>query len=103
MSVKSLDNLLNLNNDGGLGELVRHAREMGELVDLLQMSLPADQAGSIVAANIRGDGQLVVLASSSAWASRLRFETEPLMAAARKSGNDVSSCVVRVGRAEGGR
>ena len=98
MTAKSLENLLNPNNDGGLGKIIRHARDMGELVQMLQMSLSPDQAGSIVAANIRGDGELVVLAASSAWASRLRFETDTLIEAARKTGAKVESCSVRVSR-----
>ena len=61
---------------------------------------PMGDVGQVVpvAANIRDDGTLVVLASSSAWAARLRFESERLMAAARGSGKTVLSCSVRVGR-----
>ena len=102
MSEKSLENLLNPNADGGLGEIIRHARDMGDLVQMLQRALPADQAPAIAAANIRGDGELVILASSSAWASRLRYETDKLIAAARASGKTVNRCSVRVGRNQGG-
>ena len=98
MSIKRLENLLNPSDDGGLGEIVRHARDMGQLVQALQQSLPDDEASSILAANIRGDGELVVLAASSAWAAKLRFETDTLLEAARASGATVSSCKVRVGR-----
>ena len=98
MSVKSLENLLNLNGDGGLGDIIRHARDMGELVPVLQACLPEDEAHSVVAANIRGDGELVVLASSPAWAAKLRFEAESLMRAARQTGTEVTSCTVRVSR-----
>ncbi len=98
MSEKRLDSLLNPNNDGGLGEIIRHARNMGDLVQKLQKALPDDQGPAIIAANIRDDGELVILASSSAWASRLRYETEALISAARESGNTVRSCTVRVGR-----
>jgi len=98
MPVKSLENLLNPNDDGGLGDIVRHARDMGELVTLLQSSIGADEARSVIAANIRDDGELVVLASSPAWAAKLRFEAEALMTAARQSGAEVTSCTVRVNR-----
>ena len=98
MPVKSLENLLNLNEDGGLGDIIRHARDMGELVTLLQASLAEDEASSVIAANIRDDGELVVLASSPAWAAKLRFEAEALMTAARQSGAEVTSCTVRVNR-----
>ncbi|MDH4125242.1 MAG: DUF721 domain-containing protein [Gammaproteobacteria bacterium] len=98
MSEKRLEKLLNSSNSGGLGDIVQHAREMGNLVRTLQQALPDDQATAISAANIRADGTLVVLASSSAWAARLRFETERLIAAARSTGKTVLACSVRVGR-----
>ena len=98
MTIKRLENLLNPNDDGGLADIIRHARDMGKLVQILQNSLPAEEAGSIVAANIRGPGELVVLASSSAWASRLRFETDTLIAAAREAGVEATTCTVRVAR-----
>jgi hypothetical protein len=71
---------------------------MDALLHALQKALPEDHATSIAAANIRDDGQLVILAKSSAWASRLRFETEALIEAARATGADVMSCTVRVTR-----
>ena len=98
MSIKRLENLLNPCNDGGLGEVVRHARDMGQLVKALQQSLPDDEATGILAANVREDGELVVLAASPAWAAKLRFEADTLLEAARASGATVSSCRVRVGR-----
>ncbi len=98
MTIKRLENLLNPNDDGDLADIIRHARDMGKLVHILQKSLPAEEAGSIVAANIRGPGELVILASSSAWASRLRFETDTLIAAARESGVEANTCTVRVAR-----
>jgi len=98
MPIKHLGSLLNLNKDRELGDIVKHARDMGELVSALQNSLPVDQATAVVAANVRDDGELVILCSSSAWASRLRFETDTLMQAARDTGAQVERCVVRVGR-----
>jgi len=98
MSEKSLEKLLNPNNDGGLGDIIRHARDMGDLVQMLQKALPQDHAGAIAAANIRDDGELVILAASSAWASRLRYEVDALVAAARGSDTDVRTCTVRVVR-----
>lgn len=98
MPFKRLEKLLNSNDDGGLGDIVRHAQDMGELVQSLQLQLPEDTAAAIVAANIRDDGELIVLASSPAWAAKLRFEADALMAAARQSGASVTSCKVRVSR-----
>jgi hypothetical protein len=98
MSIKSLENLLNPNDNGGLGEIVRHARDMGELVNRLQRALPDDIGQQVLAANIRGDGELIVLTSSPAWAAKLRFEADALLAAARATGAEVASCTVRVSR-----
>ncbi len=98
MSIKRLKNLLNINDGGDLGDIVKRAREMGALVQVLQQALPEDHGVSIVAANIRGDGQLIILAKSSAWASRLRFETDVLIDAARTTGAEITSCTVRVSR-----
>lgn len=98
MSVKSLEDLLKASNDNSLGDVIQHARDMGDLVQILQNSLPSEQSAAISAANIRDNGELVVLASSSAWASRLRYETDILLAAVRASGKSVTKCSVRVSR-----
>jgi hypothetical protein len=96
MANNELKNLLNPSNDGDLGQLVRRAREMGELTHVLCKALPDEYAGAIVAANLREDGDLVVIAASSAWASRLRYESDALLAAARDAGLSPTSCRVRV-------
>jgi hypothetical protein len=96
MANNELKNLLNPSNDGDLGQLVRRAREMGELTHVLCKALPDEYAGAIVAANLREDGDLVVIAASSAWASRLRYESDALLAAARDAGLSPNSCRVRV-------
>lgn len=96
MSEKSLDKLLNANSDGHLGGLVRRARETNELLKRLQDALPEEQSGAIAAANLRDDGELVILASSPAWAARLRFDKELLLATARDTGRVASGCTVRV-------
>ena len=97
MTAKRIDSLLNPNEDGGLGAIVRRARGMEELVSRIRTALPADEAASIVAANLRDDGTLVVLVSSPAWASRLRFESDALIKAAG-SEKPASRCEVRVAR-----
>ena len=53
-------------------------------------------AAAIVAANVRDDGALIVIAASSAWANRLRFETEALLEAARSVGVNAHTCRIRV-------
>lgn len=98
MPPKRLENLLNTNADGGLGEIVRRARNLDQLVDALQRVLPEEIGSGIRAANIRDDGELVVLAETPAWAARLRFEADRLVAAARETGAAVTRCRVRVSR-----
>lgn len=100
MAAKSLENLLNPSKNGDLGSIVRRAREMGELATALARALPPGEGDSIVAANVREDGDLVVLCQSSAWASRLRFSSEVLLEAAKAHGTDPTSCTVRVARSD---
>ena len=96
MAEKELKNLLSPCSDGDLGGLVRRAQELGELTGTLSEALPADFAGAIVAANVRENGDLVVIAASSAWANRLRYESDALLATARDAGLTVTACRVRV-------
>lgn len=97
MASEKLKNLLNPSSGGDLGAIVQRARALGELTHGLCKALPEDYAGAIVAANLREDGELVVIAASSAWASRLRYETDTLLTAARSAGLTVTRCRVRVG------
>ena len=101
MASKQLGNLLNPNNGGDLGDIIRRARDMGELTGALARALPADQAEAIVAANVREDGELVVIVATSAWASRLRYEAESLLKAAEASGFKAHTCRVRVSQGRG--
>ncbi len=96
MPPKRLQNTINPSADGDLGDLIRRAQEMGELATALQQSLPSKLSAGIVAANLRDNGELVVICPSSAWASRLRFEADQLVEAARKTGADAQSCTIRV-------
>jgi hypothetical protein len=96
MASKKLEKLLEPSTGKGLGDIVRRARDMGELTQVLCNALPDDYAVAVVAANIREDGSLVVIAASSAWASRLRYETDALLAAARDAGHDATTCRIRV-------
>ena len=96
MPSKKLKNLLNPSADGDLGELISRARRMGELTDILASALPESDRNCIVAANIREDGELVVICASSAWASRLRYETDTLLEAAVRAGMTAHTCRIRV-------
>ena len=96
MAPKRLEKLLKPSDGGALGDLIRRARDMGELAEALAGALPPELAEGIAAANIRDGGELVIVCRSSAWASRLRFEAETILDAARRTGADVSTCTVRV-------
>jgi len=96
MPASKLKNLLNPCNDGDLGDLISRARQMGELTDVLCRALPESDRSAIVAANVREDGELVVICASSAWASRLRYETESLLKAAKEAGISAHTCRIRV-------
>ena len=96
MPITKLENLLTSQENNGLGKIIQRAQHMDSVTSSLQAALPADLAANLVAANVREDGNLVLVCSSPAWASRLRFETEPLIEIARKMGASVSSCTVKV-------
>jgi hypothetical protein len=96
MSTNELKNLLNPCKDGDLGELISRAKRMGELTHVLSEALPEADRGAIVAANVREDGELVVICASSAWASRLRYETGTLLEAAKDAGISAHTCRIRV-------
>jgi len=96
MPIIRLENLLKSGAGGTLDKIVQRAQNMDALTTALRGELPADAGQNLVAANLRENGELVLICTSSAWASRLRFESEKLMAAARKSGLTVHSCRVSV-------
>jgi len=96
MTTNKLENLLNPSNDGELGGLVQRAQAMGELTRVLSRALPGSDQTAIVAANVREDGELVVICASSAWASRLRYEKEKLLRAAQNAGIAAQTCRIRV-------
>jgi hypothetical protein len=96
MPSNKLKNLLNPSADGDLANLISRAKSMGELTSVLCNSLPESDRSAIVAANIREDGELIVICASSAWASRLRYQTDDLLRAARDSGVTAHTCRIRV-------
>jgi hypothetical protein len=98
MTAKKLENLLNSGASGGLQTLIRTARDMEDLTAAVRAALAPELAEQVIAANLRDDRQLVIICPSSAWASRVRFEAEALLAAARKAGFDADSFRVSVQR-----
>jgi len=98
MSIISLENLLKSTHDEPLEQLVRRAGAMERLAASLRAGLDAGLAPHLAAANLRADGELVVVAESPGWAARLRFETDRLMEIAAKTGAKVSSCRIVVAK-----
>ena len=98
MTAKSLENLLNPSKNGDLGALVRRAKDMSSLAAALAGAIGPDEGASIAAANVREDGELVVLVRSPAWASRLRYLADTLLATARAQGHSADRCTIRVAR-----
>ncbi len=86
MSITRLDKLLHTATGDGLGKIVQRAQKLEALTGVLRARLPAELASSLIAANPRDDGELVLICASSAWASRMRFETDLLIDAARQAG-----------------
>ena len=99
MSIIRLENLLKVRASGTLSKIIQRAQNMDELTTALRAALPADEGQNLLAANLREGGELVLVCNSSAWASRLRFESDMLMEAARKAGLTVNSCRVTVSQA----
>ena len=98
MSFKRLENLLNTGAGDGLNKLVQHAQQMDALTGALRAVLPGETARNLVAANLREDGELVLICASPAWASRMRFESKNLVCAARRAGFAAQSMRVSVSR-----
>ncbi len=81
-SPKSLSELI-FRPGNAVHELARQASAAVDLAQTLRDGLAPDLAGALRSASIHGDGTLVVLASSPAWAARLRFEETQLLARCR--------------------
>ncbi len=96
MTIIRLENLLKAGDGGTLDQIIQRAQQLDELTMALRAELPADAGENLIVANLREDGELVLVCTSSAWASRLRFESDKLMEAARKAGLTVNSCRVNV-------
>ena len=96
MTAKKLENLLKPSKNGDLASVIQRAQAMGELTESLTDALPESERGAIVSANVREDGELVVICASPAWANRLRYEADTLLAAAQEAGVTATSCRVRV-------
>lgn len=96
MSIIRLENLLKKGAGDGLDKIIQRAQKLDELTTALRAELPEEAALNLVAANLREDGELVLICTSSAWASRLRFESEQLVQTARRLGFMVDRARVTV-------
>ncbi len=100
MPSKHIGELLNSSNNRELSEALKRSEAIGQLTETLAKALPPELGAAILAASVGDDGVLSIKASSSAWASRLRFETESLTSIARAAGHVVTGVRVRVGRGD---
>ncbi len=96
MSIIRLKNLLKTGSGGALEEIVQRAQNMDNLTSAIRSVLPDEAQASLLGVNLRENGELVLICSSSSWAARLRFESEQLIKAARLTGADVNKCKVKV-------
>jgi hypothetical protein len=96
MSVIRLENLLKTDAGTPLESIVRHAKKMDDLTSRLRSVLGAEASRNLLAANLRDDGELVLICQSPSWAARLRFESEALLAAAAGGGVKADRVRVRV-------
>ena len=96
--IVQLEKLLKSTTGGALEELVQRAAGMDRLLSRLKEALEPGLALHLLGVNLRPDGELVLVAASPAWAARLRFEADKLMAAVKTSGAEVSSCKVIVAK-----
>lgn len=98
MALIRLHTLLGDTSPDGLEALARQARDMSDLAARLRAVLPVEVRPNLVAVNLRPDGELVLVGSSSSWAARLRFEAETVLEAARAAGAEATRVAVRVAR-----
>jgi hypothetical protein len=96
MTAEKLENLLNSGASGSLEKIIQRAKNMDSLTGTMRTVLDPDMGENLLAANVRDDGELVIVCSSSAWASRIRFESNALLDAAGRAGFDAISCRVTV-------
>lgn len=101
MSIIRLEKLLRTGSGGALQKIVQRAQNMDDLTTALRAFLPADAQSHLLAANLRENGELVLICSTSSWAARLRFESDQLIEAARMTGAVVNSCKVKVSPSAG--
>ena len=91
-----IEKLLKSGTGNSLEKLIQTAQNMDSLTSALKAAVGPEMGENLIAANVREDGELVVICSASAWASRLRFEEVALLAAAAEAGFRATSLRVSV-------
>ena len=97
---KSLSELI-FRPGSNIGDLARRAEATLELAAALRAGLPAEMSAELRSASLHDDGTLVVMAASPAWAARLRFEGETLLARCRELHPRARRIKIRVSGAAG--
>ena len=97
MTIIRIDNLLKNAPGTTLDKIIQRAQNMEALTAELRVALPPETGQNLLAANLRDNGELVLVCTSSAWASRIRFESDKLLAIVRDAGHTAHDCRVTVG------
>ena len=97
---KSLSELM-FRPGSAINDLARRAEASLDLAAALRAGLPAEMSAELRSASLHADGTVVVMAASPAWAARLRFEGETLLARCRERHPQVRRIKVRVSGAAG--
>lgn len=85
-----------------LGGILQHAAYLAQLQRLLENTLEPALAGHFQVANAR-ENRLILLAASSAWATRLRMQSAEVLTALHRAGHaDFDQVDVRVDAANAG-
>ena len=98
MPIKKLETLLNSGTDSSLEKIIQRAQNMDSLTSGIRARIAPELAENLVAATINDQEELVLLCSSSVWASRFRFEADAILVQVRDSGQQAANCVVKVSR-----
>ncbi len=101
MTIIRIDDLLKGAAGSTLDKIIQRAQKMGELTTALRQALPPETAENLLAANLRENGELVLICASSAWASRIRFEADTLLGIVRDAGLTAHGCQVTVAHPSG--
>jgi len=98
MPFKKLETLLNSSENSSLEKIIQRAQNMDSLTSRIRSGIAPELAENLVAATINDHKELVLLCTSPAWASRLRFEAEAILSQVRASGERATGCIVKVNR-----